>query len=90
MNIQPLKSHSVPLPAKPAAKPATPPAEPGAPEAPAKTKRARHLEVLKHEPAVRAGEVERAKRLAADPNYPTDDILARIADRFVSGSRGAK
>ena len=31
-------------------------------------------------PDVRADEVERGKRLVADPNYPSDDLLEKLAE----------
>ena len=84
MNIQPLKTESVPTPAKPK----TPLPKPS-PEVPPETvtqstKNERHLEALRNEPAVRADEVARGQALAADPNYPSDDLLAKLAEIFVN------
>ena len=86
MNLQPLKTESVPTPAKPK----TPLAKPS-PEVPPEAakegvKHARHLEALRNEPAVRAEEVARGKALADDPNYPSNDLLAKLAEIFVNDS----
>lgn len=90
MNIQPLKSESVTAPAKPKAQPAKP--SPAAtPDEPLQsTKNERHMEALRKEPDVRTTEVERGKALAADPNYPSDDILAKLAEIFVNDARRTK
>ena len=42
-------------------------------------------------PDLRADEIERAKRLVADPNYPSDDILEKLADGLIQSEdfRGA-
>lgn len=90
MNIQPLKTESVPTPAKPK----TPLAKPS-PEVPPETttpstKNDRHLEALRQEPAVRAEEVTRGKALAADPTYPSDDLLAKLAEIFVNDASRTK
>lgn len=50
----------------------------------------RMKEVLMNEPAVRPEVIERAKTLAADPNYPSPDILAKIAERFIADSKSSK
>ncbi|MCE9612503.1 MAG: hypothetical protein K8R23_20070 [Chthoniobacter sp.] len=84
MNIQPLKTESVPTPAKPKAAPAKPAPEPPAQPPIQATKNERHLEALRNEPDVRAAEVERGKSLAADPNYPSPDVLAKLAEIFVN------
>lgn len=90
MNIQPLKTESVPTPAKPK----TPLAKPS-PEVPPETttqstKNDGHLEALRQEPAVRAEEVARGKALAADPTYPSDDLLAKLAEIFVNDASRTK
>ena len=35
-------------------------------------------------PDVRAEEVERGKRLVADPNYPSDDLLEKLAEGLLN------
>jgi BRCT domain type II-containing protein len=83
MNIQPLKTESVPVPAKPKAQVAKPSPASSPTETSQSAKSQRLLEVLRNEPDVRASEVERGKALAADPNYPSDDVLAKLAEIFV-------
>jgi|LakMenEpi03Aug12_release.lakeMendotaPanAssembly.Ray.scaffolds.fasta_scaffold519936_3 hypothetical protein len=90
MNIQPLKTESVPTPAKPK----TPLAKP-APEVQPETltqsaKNDRRLDALRNEPAIRADEVARGKALANDPNYPSDDLLAKLAEIFVNDAARTK
>ena len=90
MNIQPLKSESVSLPAKSKPQPAKP-AQASTPKEPLQsTKNQRLMEALRNEPELRATEVERGKALAADPNYPSDDILGKLAEIFVSEAKRAK
>jgi len=84
MNIQPLKTDAVPTPAKPKAAPAKPAPEPPPQPAVQATKNERHLEALRNEPDVRAAEVARGKALAADPHYPSSDVLAKLAEIFVN------
>lgn len=42
-------------------------------------------------PDLRADEIERAKHLVADPNYPSDDILEKLAEGLIQSDdfRGA-
>ena len=42
-------------------------------------------------PDLRADEIERAQRLVADPNYPSDDILEKLAEGLMQSDdfRGA-
>ena len=87
MNIQPFKSESVPVPPKSAAKPAKPAKEPPAAETPQVAKQQKLLAELAKEPDVRAQEVERGKALAADPDYPSNDLLAKLAEVFVKDAR---
>lgn len=93
MKIQPAKMESVPLPAK--AKPKSP-ADAAMPDVQTdqlqlKTGRNERMkQALMSEPAVRPEVVERAKKLAADPNYPSPDILAKIAERFISDAKNSK
>jgi len=93
MKIQPVKIENVQLPPK--ANPKSP-ADAAMPEVQAdqlqlKTGRNERMkEVLMNEPAVRPEVIERAKALAADPNYPSPDILAKIAERFIADSKSSK
>lgn len=90
MNIQPLKTECVPVPAKPKTQPATP-TQTSSPKEPLQsTKHERLMEALRNEPEVRATEVERGKALAADPNYPSDDILGKLAEIFVNDAKRTK
>ena len=96
MKIQPHKLEGVQLPSK--AKPKAPAAAAAAVAAedqtdPLQLKIGRNeitKQALKNEPAVRPEVVERAKKLAADPNYPSPDILAKIAERFISYAKNSK
>jgi hypothetical protein len=90
MNIQPLKTECVSLPAKPKAQ-AAKPTQASSPNEPLQsTKNERLMNLLRNEPEVRATEVERGKALAADPNYPSDDIFAKLAEIFVNDAKRAK
>ena len=90
MNIQPCKSECVPAPSKPAAKAAKAAKESAASETPQVTKQEKLLAELAKEPDVRTQEVERGKALAADPGYPSDDLLAKLAEVFVNDARHSK
>ena len=90
MNIQPCKSECVSAPPKPAAKPAKPAKENSAAETPGVTKQEKLLAELAKEPDARTQEVERGKALAADPGYPSDDLLAKLAEVFVNDARKSK
>ena len=90
MNIQPCKSECVPAPSKPAAKAAKAAKESAASETPQVTKQEKLLAELAKEPDVRTQEVERGKALAADPGYPSDDLLAKLAEVFVNDARNSK
>ena len=90
MNIQPLKTDCVHAPAKPKAPPAKPTQASSANEAPEGARNHRLMEALRNETDVRAAEVDRGKALAADPNYPSDDILAKLAETFVNDAKRAR
>ena len=90
MNIQPCKSECVPVPPKPAAKSAKPAKESAAAETPQTAKQQKLLAELAKEPDVRTQEVGRGKALAADPGYPSDDLLAKLAEVFVNDARKSK
>ncbi len=90
MNIQPYKSESAPVSPKSAAKPAKAAKETSGGETPQITKQQKLLADLAKEPDVRTQEVERGKALAADPGYPSDDLLAKLAEVFVNDARKSK
>ena len=90
MNIPPLKTDSVTTPPKAAARSAKPAKEPATEATPETAKQEKLLASLAKEPEVRAEEIARGQDLAADPNYPSDDLLAKLADVFVQDARRAK
>lgn len=90
MNIPPLKTDSVTTPPKAAARSAKPAKETATEETPPATKQEKLLGALANEPEVRAEEIARGQDLATDPNYPSDDLLAKLADVFVQDARRAK
>ena len=59
-------------------------------ESPSAARETRLRDLLAKEPAVRPDEVERGKALAADPNYPSGDLLAKLAEMFVEGKTPGK
>ena len=90
MNIQPFKPDGIPVPAKPATRSAKPAKETGTEATPQVSKQEKLAAALAAEPEVRAEEVARGKALAADPGYPSDDLLAKLAGVFVKDSQRAK
>ncbi len=91
MNIQPFKPESVIVPPKTATRSAKPAKETAAAvEAPQISKQEKLLAALQNEPDVRPGEVARGQELAADPNYPSDDLLAKLAEVFVKDATRSK
>ena len=90
MNIQPCKSEGVSAPPKPAAKAAKPAKESADGETPQIAQQHKLLAELEKEPDVRAQEVERGRALAADPDYPSKDLLAKLAEVFVNDARNSK
>ena len=90
MNIQPCKSECAPVPPKPAAKPAKPEKETTAEETATLSRQENLLQTLGKVPDVRAEEVARGEALAADPTYPSDDLLAKLAEVFVNDARNEK
>ena len=68
--------------------PPPPPKEPGAPTPPPTASQGSSVSELAKRaaasgPDLRADEIERAKHLVADPNYPSDEILEELADRLL-------
>jgi hypothetical protein len=90
MNIQPCKSECVSVPSKPAAKSAKPAKEASTEEPPQVAKQQKLLASLNAEPDVRPEEIARGEAIAKDPNYPSDDLLAKLAEVFVNDARRAK
>ena len=90
MNIQPLKTESVTTPPKPAARSAKPAKEPAAAETPQVARQEKLRAALAKEPEVRAEEIARGQELAADPGWPSDELLAKLAEVFVNDARRAK
>lgn len=87
MNIQPVKPESLPTPARPKAPPAKAPTPDVEPDSSHSIRTARLRDLIAQEPAVRPAEVERGKALAKDPTYPSDNLLAKLAEMFVEGDR---
>jgi hypothetical protein len=85
MKIQPAKSEGVPAPVKPKAAPVKAPEAPAETESSHSVREARLRDILAQEPAVRPDQVERGKVLARDPNYPSGDLLAKLAEMLVDG-----
>ena len=90
MNIQSVKPECVPAPAKPKTPAAKPAAESAVEDAPKFGKRERLLAALEQEPAVRPEELARGQALAADAKYPSDEMLAKLAECFVEGACRSK
>ena len=68
--------------------PPPPPKEPGEPTPQATANQGGNVSELAQRaadsgPDLRADEIERAKRLVADPNYPSDEILDKVAERLL-------
>jgi hypothetical protein len=91
MKIQPFKTDNVQPPARPKAKAAAGADAPKSATGQQKAERKERLkEALMREPAVRPEVVERARKLAADPDYPSVDVLTKIAEKFVNSSKRAR
>lgn len=90
MNIPPVKTDSVTTPPKPAARSAKPAKESAPDETPQVAKQQKLLAALANEPEVRPEEIARGKELAADPDWPSDDLLSKLAEVFVNDARRAK
>jgi hypothetical protein len=91
MKIQPFKTDNVQLPSRPRPKAAAGADEPKGTTGQQKAERKERLkEALMREPAVRPEVVERARKLAADPDYPSVAVLTKIAEKFVNTSKRAR
>jgi hypothetical protein len=85
MKIQPVTTDAIQPTAKARPKVRADAVEPQDVDGQQKTGRKERLkEALLREPAVRPEMLERAKRLAADPDYPSKDMLAHIAETFIA------
>lgn len=87
MNIQPVKSEGAPTPLKPKAASAKAPEAQAEQEGPVAARETALRELLAQEPALRPEHVERGKALAANPKYPSDELLAKLAEMFVQGGK---
>jgi hypothetical protein len=88
MNIQPVKPEDVASLSKGRTKPAaSPPPQPGRPtEDSVRTEEKQKLmEAMRNQPETRPEEVERGRSLAADPEYPSRDVLAEVARKLLQG-----
>lgn len=87
MNIQPAKSDGVYAPAKPKSTPAksAPQSEPAGELAIERNEKL--MKALRNTPDVRPEEMERGKALVADPSYPSEEALAKLAELFVNDAR---
>ena len=88
MNIQPVKTDAVQVPSK--ARQKTAPEPESAPEQEKTSRKERLAQALASEPAVRPEMLERARALAADPNYPPADVLEKLADKFIGDAKRSK
>jgi hypothetical protein len=91
MNIQPIKTESVPSSPRP--KPA--PAAKGAGASPASDSvkpgvSEKLMEAIRNEPETRAEVVERGRALVADPDYPSAEQLGKLAELFVRDAQRSK
>jgi hypothetical protein len=91
MNIQPIKTETVPPSPRPkpaqaakggGASPASDSVKPGVAE--------KLMEAIRNEPETRAEVVERGRALVADPNYPSAEQLEKLAELFVRDAQRSK
>jgi hypothetical protein len=91
MKIQPVKTDIIQQPARARRKVASDAAEAKEACGPQKAGRKDSLkEALMREPAVRPEVIERARQLAADPEYPPADVLAKVAAKFIVAAKGSR
>ena len=88
MNIQPVKTDAVQV--APKASPKSAPSVTETPENQNIGRKERLAEALAQEPAIRPEMLDRARELAADPNYPGPNVFAKLAARMVEFSKRAK
>jgi len=87
MKIQPVQSQPIAPPAKSKPQPTAAEAAPPAGDVFQPEQTASLMETLRKEPDARPEQVERARALAADPAYPSEDVLARLAERLIDDAR---
>lgn len=90
MNIQPIKTEPAPLLAKPKAAPVKETREETVQDSVKSSVPESLLQALKNEPEVRADEVSRGTALVNQPNYPSDELLQKLAQLFVNDARHTK
>lgn len=91
MNIQPVNTDAIQPPSKARPKAPADAVEPQEASGQQKAGRKDRLtEALSREPAVRPEMLEKARRLAADPDYPSKDVLAHIAETFIGDARRSR
>lgn len=86
MNIQPVKSDGIVPPAKAKAQPAKSAPATAAADVFKPEQNEKLLSALQAEPDVRPEVLERARALVTDPTYPSNDILAKVADNLLGGT----
>lgn len=85
MNIQPVKSESIALPAKAKSAPAAPATSSEVKPDPSLVERKRQLlEKLGNQEDARPEKVARAEEIVADTTYPSNELMARLG-RLLSG-----
>lgn len=88
MNIQPVKTDAVQVPANARQSPAPNVAEPSAAPASENTQRKERLtQALGKEPEVRPEMLERAREIASDPSYPGPNVFAKLAARLIQDAK---
>lgn len=91
MNIQPVKTDIIQPPSKTKARAVAETSGPAVPVDQSAVGRKEALkEALLREPALRPEMVERARKLAADPDYPSSAVLTKLAEKFVADAKRAR
>ena len=91
MNIQPVTTEAVQVPAPARTKTTQAgPETPGASGQEQASRKERLTQALASEPDVRPEVLSRAQQLATDPDYPGPNLLAKLAARLTREARGAK
>lgn len=90
MNIQSVKCEGATPPAKLKAPAAKAEAATVAEDAQQTRKHEKLLDALRNERAARAEETERGRALASDPNYPSPEMIEKLAGLFVDDAGRSK
>ena len=91
MNIQPVTTDAVQVPATARTKTAQAGPETSPASGQEQTSRKERLtQALASEPDVRPDVLTRAQQLAADPDYPGPNLLAKLAARLAREAKGTK